>query len=186
MKGFRLSMLTLVGTGAALAAGFSASRGVAAEKPLVLPTLGYDLNEAPIVGADPAPAPVLAMSPDPDAAELDCLAKVVHHEALNQPRHGQLAVAHVLIARKASGRFAGSLCGVARQPGQFFDIAAYTPRRDSAGWRQAMDVAREAMVGAAETPAPGAMFFRAAYQPANSFFRSRQRVATVGDHVFYR
>jgi spore germination cell wall hydrolase CwlJ-like protein len=30
------------------------------------------------------------------------------------------------------------------------------------------------------------MYFRASYAPANAFFRTRQRVTTVGAHVFYR
>ena len=49
-----------------------------------------------------------------------------------------------------------------------------------------MTVARDALSGTAETVAPGAMYFRAAYSPPTSFFRSRQQVAVVGDQVFYR
>src|SRR3954471_12603 len=58
---------------------------------------------APIVADD-----VESATPTPQAApdaELTCLAKVVVHEAGNQPRAGQLAVAQVVMNRVRSGRF---------------------------------------------------------------------------------
>lgn len=167
------------------AAGQSAQTGE-------LPTLAYDLPafEAaePRAESAEAPTPVrTAAAPAPSEASVECMAKVVHHEAMNQPRRGQLAVAQALVNRlNAGGRFGDTICAVAAQRGQFFDVAAYRPRRDTAEWEAALDVSREALGQADEQVAPGALFFRAAYAPANSFFRTRQRVAQVGEHVFYR
>lgn len=119
-------------------------------------------------------------------AELECMAKVVLHEAGNQSRSGQLAVAQLIQNRMESGRFADTICGVVNQPGQFFQTSSYNPRRDTAAWESAVSVSREAREGASADVAPGAMFFRAAYAAPTGFFRTRTRVATLGDHVFYR
>jgi len=115
------------------------------------------------------------------------MAKVVLHEAANQPREGKIAVAQTLVNRlKVGGRFGGSICEIVNQRGQYFRIASFHPRKNSDGWQEAVEVAHEVLAGQAEPVAPGAIYFRASYAPANAFFRTRERVATVGAHVFYR
>ncbi len=118
-------------------------------------------------------------------AELTCLAKVVVHEAGNQSRAGQMAVAQVVMNRlnDSRRRFGRTICGVIMQRGQFFNVHAYNPPRN-ARWHRAVEVAREARDGDAEHVMPGALFFHAAY--ANVNFRGRTRVGRLGDHVFYR
>lgn len=130
------------------------------------------------------PAPVPSASTEIDD-ELACMAKIVHHEAGNQSREGQLAVAQLIMNRVESGRFASTICGVANQRGQFFDTDSYSPRHD-ARWDMAVDVSREARDGRTPDVVPGALFYHAAYQAPPRFFRSRPRVMTLGDHVFYR
>ncbi len=85
-------------------------------------------------------------------AELTCLAKVVVHEAGNQPRAGQLAVAQVVMNRvnDPRRRFGRTICGVIMQRGQFFNVHAYNPSRTNARWRTAVEVAREARDGTAD------------------------------------
>jgi len=146
--------------------------------------IAQDVPPAEALTAEAAPAikPVAAI----DEQSVTCLAKVVHHEAGNQPRSGQVAVAQTLVNRmKVGGRFGSTICEVANKPGQYFKTAAYQPRQDDR-WTAALNVARDTLSGEEAAVVPGAMFFRAAYSPATSFFRSRQRVAAVGDHVFYR
>jgi spore germination cell wall hydrolase CwlJ-like protein len=118
--------------------------------------------------------------------ELECMAKVVMHEAANQPRSGQLAVAQVIMNRVGQSRFGETVCAVVNQPGQFFRTASYKPRRDSERWANAVEVSRQAMAGEGEAVVPGAVFYHAAYAAPNAFFRSRTKLASVGDHVFYR
>lgn len=163
-----------------------------------LPVISYDV--AAIAPADSKPAVVQAqpaaltsdapqVADQIDAAALECMAKVVHHEARNQPRRGQIAVAQTLVNRmKAGGRFGETVCEVASQRGQFFDITAYRPNHDSDTWANAVDVSRAVLRGEEDAggAAPGAVYFRAAYRPASTFFRSRQRVGAIGDHIFYR
>ena len=160
---------------------------VAAPQPAEPQTQAPQTAQAPSPAA-PAPTAVALNNPVPNAdkAALECMAKVVHHEAGNQKRKGMIAVAQTLVNRLKAGRFGDSICAVANQPGQFFDTASYNPPRDSQAWAASVDVAKEVLSGNAEVVAPGAMFFRASYSPANSFFRTRERVATVGAHIFYR
>jgi N-acetylmuramoyl-L-alanine amidase len=148
----------------------------------VAPESDSALDAAPVADDQIAPIPTAS----PDAASVECMAKVVLHEAGNQPRVGKVAVAQTLINRLKAGRFGGSICEVVNQRGQFFQISSFHPRRDTDGWQDAVEIAHEVLAGEAEPVAPGAMFFRASYAPANSFFRTRQRVTTVGAHIFYR
>ena len=118
--------------------------------------------------------------------ELECMAKVVMHEAGNQTRAGQLAVAQLIMNRVGKSHFGASICAVVNQPGQFFQTASYNPRRDDQRWARAVEVSREAIEGDSDPVVPGAIFYHAASQTPNRFFRTRQRVSMVGDHIFYR
>ena len=132
--------------------------------------------------AKPAAPNLTALDP-----ELECVAKVVHHEAGNQSRIGQLAVAQIMVNRaRTGGHFPTTLCDVANQPGQFFNVTNYNPRRDTRQWRSAIDVASEALSGQAGDVTQGAYFYHSADQAPNRFFQSRKRVLTLGDHIFYR
>jgi len=132
----------------------------------------------PDTPARPAPSQIVD-------AELTCLAKVVLHESGNQPRAGQLAVAQVVMNRlnDPRGRFGRTICGVVMQRGQFFNVHAYNPRRDSR-WHTAVSVAREARHGESDQVMNGALFFHSA--SANMTFRGRQRIGRLAGHVFYR
>ncbi len=118
--------------------------------------------------------------------DLVCMAKVVLHEASNQPRTGQLAVAQLIMNRVGKPKFGESICQVVNQPGQFFNTASYNPRRDTQGWANAVEVARQAMAGNGDQVVPGSLFYHAVHQAPNRFFRTRERISMVGDHVFYR
>ncbi len=120
---------------------------------------------------------------DPEA---ECLARAVYWESKGEPLAGQLAVAEVIINRAESGRFASTLCGVVRQPAQFsFVRRGYIPQPPSASrdWRIAVAIAQIALQDLADGAAPRALYFHA--RRVNPGWR-RTRVATVGNHVFYR
>lgn len=130
--------------------------------------------------AEPQATNGIALSDD----DLTCLAKIVHHESANQPEAGQLAVAHVVLNRLASPRFPKSVCAIALQPGQFFNVHAYDPSGDRR-WPNSLRIARMAAEGHGNEHAPGALFFHTAGHNS-SFFRSRPRVTQIAGHVFYR
>lgn len=117
--------------------------------------------------------------------ELTCLATGIYYEAKSEPLAGQLAVADVILNRTASGRFPKSVCSVIAQPGQFSFVRGGklpTPPAN-AQWRKALAVAQVAKKDLWDSPAGDALYFHARYSKA-SF--GRARVATVGNHIFYR
>jgi|GEM_PF-437931 len=121
----------------------------------------------------------------PDA-ESDCLARAVYWESKGEPLAGQLTVAEVIINRSQSGRFAPTVCGVVRQRGQFsFVRGGHIPAapQGSRDWRTAVAIAQIAIQDLADGAAPRALFFHA--RRVNPGWRLT-RVATVGNHVFYR
>jgi N-acetylmuramoyl-L-alanine amidase len=128
-----------------------------------------------------------AVAPAELAAAIDCIAKVVRHEAANQSEKGQLAVAQLIINRTRVGsRFGHTACAVVNQPGQFFNTDSYHPDRSSGAWTRAVAVSRDAVQNVSPAVVPGALFYHAAYQAPPRFFRGRQKVAVLGDHIFYR
>jgi N-acetylmuramoyl-L-alanine amidase len=121
----------------------------------------------------------------PESEELRCLASGIYHESKGESLEGQLAVAHVILARAQSGRFASTNCGVLTQRGQFSFVrggVVPTPR-ETAQWRTAVAIARIASEEQWNNPVPGAMFFHAARVSPGW---NRPRVARLGNHVFYR
>lgn len=184
---------------AALSAlSLSATGSSAAEYAAATPLLAYDLSAtapagsvtaAPAVdttGPEAETAPTAPAIAQVDTASVECMAKVVMHEASNQPLEGKIAVAQTLMNRLKAGRFGDTICEVANQRGQFFHIASFRPRRTTNGWQEAVEIAHQVLAGEADAVAPGAIYFRASYARSNAFFRTRERVATVGAHIFYR
>ena len=119
-------------------------------------------------------------------SELRCLATAVYFESKSEPLKGQLAVAHVVRARAASGKFPRTLCGVVKQPRQFSFVrggqlpSVPTGTRD---WREAVAVAEIALADAVASPVPGALFFHATHVSPGW---KRARVGQVQNHIFYR
>lgn len=118
--------------------------------------------------------------------ETDCLARAVYYESKGESLTGQLTVAEVIINRAESGRFPSTICGVVRQRGQFSFVRGGhipTPPQSSRDWRLAVGIAQVAMRDLADGAAPRALFFHARH--VSPRWRLT-RVATVGNHVFYR
>ena len=117
--------------------------------------------------------------------DIDCLAHAVYFEAKSEPLNGQLAVAQVIINRAKSGRFAPTVCGVVKQPSQFSFVrnGAFPTVANAAMWRKAVAIAHIAVEGLWSSPAERAMYFHATRVAPNW---GKQRVATIGNHIFYR
>ncbi len=184
----------------ALAAGLAAF----AANPVDAPRVSADTIEAaPPVAVTPAVASPTEMLVTPEALQqmvslrvahlrhvgptTECMAKVVYHEAANQALSGQLAVAQVILNRTGGGpTFPTSVCGVVNQTGQFFKTRTFkVPHGDVARWRTAVAVAMVAQEKRLAQVAPGALFYHAAYvKPAWS--HQHQRIAQIGDQIFYR
>jgi spore germination cell wall hydrolase CwlJ-like protein len=129
----------------------------------------------------------LHASADTEDSEHECLANAIYFESKGEPLSGQLSVAEVVLNRATSGKFPKSICGVVKQPRQFsFVRGGRLPAvpRASAAWKKAVAVARIAQQDLADSPASRALFFHATrVRPG---WRGLTRVATVGNHIFYR
>lgn len=118
--------------------------------------------------------------------ETECLAGAVYFEARAESLEGQLAVAEVILNRADSGRFPDTACGVVFQRSQFsFVRGGRMPaiNRDSRDWREAVAIAQIAEQELWESSVEGALFFHASR--VSPGWR-KQRVARLGNHVFYR
>lgn len=141
---------------------------------------------APLVTTESLAA-LVSQTPRPTDvdAELRCLAGAVYFESRGESLPGQLAVAHVVINRVKSGRFASSLCGVVHQRSQFsFVRGGKMPRiREGRQWDNALAIARIAQEGSWKNRAAGALFFHARHVSPNW---GKKRIAQIDNHIFYR
>jgi len=145
-------------------------------------------RETPLAGRGRPLAELVAeySGTEPRDDQAECLASAVYWESNGEPLAGQLAVAEVIINRARSGRFASTLCGVITQRSQFSFVRGGripTPPQSSAGWRNAVAIAHIAMDDLADSPVSTALFFHARY--VSPRWRL-QRLAAVGNHIFYR
>ena len=171
--------------------------------PLLSDSLPETETAAPYADASPPPAPEAPAVPPKRSSlaelvadhsssatadsEHECLANAVYFESKGESLHGQLSVAEVILNRARSGRFPSNVCAVVKQRGQFsFVRGGRLPAvpRASTAWRRAVAVARIAREDLADGAAPKALFFHATH--VRPGWRGLTRVATVGNHIFYR
>ena len=125
--------------------------------------------------------------PDAGSHELECLATGIYFESKGEPLAGQLAVGKVIANRAQSGgRFPDSYCGVLSQRGQFsFVHGGHLPSvpHGNRQWQTAVAIARIVDQGLEKSEAGNALFFHARYVAPGWHLK---RVASIGNHVFYR
>lgn len=167
--------------------------------PVPSPTLKPAVDTTPdevSVAASPAPAPGLAFASLAAAVaaqdmggglsdELECLADAVYFESKGEPLSGQLAVAEVIINRTTSGRFPTTICSVVKQPGQFSFVRGGRIPDAPQGqqYRTATAIAKVALGDMWDSPAANALYFHARRVSPGW---NRARVATIGNHIFFR
>lgn len=123
---------------------------------------------------------------DPGDQQMECLAAGIYFESKSESLEGQLAVGHVIANRAASGRFASSYCGVLFQRGQFSFVRGKSypsVPRASRDWQEAVAIAKIVRQEMQPSPVGKALFFHA--KRVSPGWRLK-RVASVGNHVFYR
>ena len=123
---------------------------------------------------------------DPGSRELECLAGAIYFESKSESLKGQLAVGHVIANRASSGRFPSTYCGVVYQRSQFSFVRGRSMppiARSSLQWKNAVAIARIVDQKLQPTPVSKALFFHA--RRVSPGWRLT-RVATLGNHVFYR
>jgi N-acetylmuramoyl-L-alanine amidase len=130
------------------------------------------------------------------AEDLQCLAENVYFEARGEPLDGQYAVAEVTLNRTHAPNFPRTICAVVHEtrwdPGRRRFVAdfSWTELRapalpDGPAWKQAVTVAAAAYDELRAPLVPDALFYHAtSIRPG--WANSRRRVATIGNHIFYR
>lgn len=162
-------------------------------------TLAVPVEPEPIVESEPEPLPeaidaqadlpalvAQLRSSDPGSRQLECLAAGIYFESKSEPLIGQVAVGDVIVNRAESGRFADTYCGVLFQRGQFSFVRGKSwPRinRDGRQWKTAVAIAKIVDRGLKSSSASRALFFHA--KRVSPKWRLK-RVATIGNHIFYR
>jgi spore germination cell wall hydrolase CwlJ-like protein len=125
--------------------------------------------------------------PDAGTHELECLATGIYFEAKSEPLAGQLAVGKVIANRAgSSGRFPSTYCGVLFQRGQFSFVHGHSlpsVSRSNKQWQTAVAIAKIVDQDLKESAVGDALFFHARY--VSPGWRMK-RVASIGNHVFYR
>jgi len=125
-------------------------------------------------------------SSEAGSRELECLAGAIYFESKSESLAGQLAVGHVIANRAASGRFPSSYCGVVYQRSQFSFVRGhsmpYIPHA-SQDWKDAVAIAKIVELQLHPSPVGKGLCFHA--RRVSPGWRLT-RVATLGNHVFYR
>jgi spore germination cell wall hydrolase CwlJ-like protein len=119
--------------------------------------------------------------------DLECLATGIYFESKSEPLAGQLAVGQVIANRaKSGGRFPSSYCGVLFQRSQFSFVRGHSlpsVPRASKQWQTAVAMAKIVDQGLKASAVGNALFFHARY--VSPGWRLK-RVASIGNHIFYR
>jgi spore germination cell wall hydrolase CwlJ-like protein len=125
--------------------------------------------------------------PEAGSRELDCLATGIYFESKGEPLAGQLAVGQVIANRAQSGgRFPSTYCGVLFQRGQFSFVHGHSlphVSHDNRQWQTAVAVAKIVDEGLKDSVVGNALFFHARYVSPGWHLK---RVASIGNHVFFR
>jgi len=184
-------------------------------RPAVAATTAISTVTGAVIQAQPAQAVTLTLAPQSMAtqaawlykngwplyalvdkfattAELDeqtnCLATAVYFEARGESLEGQLAVAHVVMNRAASGRYPPDWCSVVKQPAQFsFVRHGEFPQADtnSDAWRKAQAIAQLAAANVVPSVSNDVLWYHATYV-APSWGHRLNMVEKIGAHIFYR
>ena len=152
--------------------------------------INYKLDQ--LKAAELQASPITAEMRD---KQLDCLAKNIYHEAKGEPFEGKVAVAQVTINRAASGQFPSDICKVVYQKNVVYekvlcqfswycDQAAMAKPKNTAAYKESQIVARQVLLEDFRLPSlKNALYFHATH--INPGWK-REKVATIGGHVFYK
>ena len=130
------------------------------------------------------------------ADDLQCLAENIYFEARGEPVAGQYAVAEVTLNRTQAQHFPHTVCEVVHETRwdssrrryvadfSWTESGELSPEEGPA-WKQAMTIATAVYDDTNEPLVPGALFYHAtSVRPG--WAGTRQAVARIGNHMFYR
>ena len=157
---------------------------------LVTATVNYKLDKLKEARMDVSPVTAQMRQ-----AQLDCLARNIYHEAGYEPFEGKVAVAQVTINRAESGQFPSDICKVVYQKNIVYEKvlcqfswyceqASIKKPMNGPVYYESMEVAKKVLLeGFRLSSVKDALYYHADY--VNPKW-NRQKVATVGRHIFYK
>lgn len=113
-------------------------------------------------------------------SEVQCLAKVIHHEARGESKRGQEAVAYVVLNRTKSKHFPQTVCKVVTQHKQFSGFSL-NMRYTATTLAVAQKVLSSYHLGS--DPTNGALFFRALWAGVP---KGKKHTVTIQNHRFFK
>jgi len=153
--------------------------------------INYKLDKLKSAGVA-GPSPVTAELRE---RQLECLARNIYYEAGSEPFEGKVAVAQVTVNRAASGQFPGDICRVVYQKNVVYDkvVCQFSWYCESpsglrpkhkALYDDSMIAAKKVLLEGFRLPSlENALYFHATH--INPGWK-REKVATIGGHVFYK
>ena len=140
----------------------------------------------------PAVGKMSVDSPSIDV-ELECLAKNIYFESANQSEEGKIAVAMVVMNRVDDKRYPNTICGVVKQKHQFswlWDGKSDTPNPKDPQWKESKRVAKHVIMRYNMYDDNKEFLFGATHYHADyvnpKWASKKDRIAKIGDHIFYR
>ena len=127
--------------------------------------------------------------------QLACLAKNIYYEAGNQPFEGKVAVAQVTINRTESGQYPSDICKTIFQKNIVYekvlcqfswvcDRTVLAGPVNKANFKESEEVAKKVLLEGFRLPSLNeAMYFHGDY--INPGWK-REKVAKIGNHIFYK
>ena len=152
--------------------------------------INYKLDQ--LKAAELQASPITAEMRD---KQLDCLARNIYFEAGHEPFEGKVAVAQVTINRANSGQFPADICKVVYQKNIVYDKvlcqfswyceqATAAKPKNTAAYKECQIVARQVLLEEFRLPSlKQALYFHGTH--INPGWK-REKVATIGGHVFYK
>jgi spore germination cell wall hydrolase CwlJ-like protein len=139
---------------------------------------------------------VRRMAAEQRRIDLVCLAENVYYEGRGESVAGQHAIAEVTLNRVVSAQFPDTVCDVVHE--QRWDVLRkryvgafswteldHLHRPQGQAWERALAAATAVYDKEAAPRAEGALFYHStSIQPA--WARTKERVAKIGNHVFYK
>lgn len=123
--------------------------------------------------------------PANSSEQIDCLSKVIYHEARGEPLEGKVAVGYVVLNRTQNNQWPDTICSVVTQPRQFSNFNLNIPiERTSEAWKTSLDTARKVYYKRVRDPTKGALFF---FNPKKASPHWRNKftyLADIGNHRF--
>jgi spore germination cell wall hydrolase CwlJ-like protein len=124
--------------------------------------------------------------------QLNCLTRNIYYEAGHESFEGKVAVAQVTLNRVESGKFPSDICKVVYQKDNALGLCQFSwycngdvkKPKNKAAYKESEIVARQVLLEEFRLPSlKHALYFHGTY--INPGWK-REKVATIGNHVFYK